>query len=101
MGKTKLSTEWNAVLSDHQASGLNKTEYCRQHDVDYNQFQYWYRQSKLRATTTGLIPVTVSAVSAPTVHSHCVVEYSHGVRLHIQSNVALAMLPQLLMRPKS
>jgi len=101
MDQSELARAWKQRLADQQSSGLNKTEYCRQHDLNYDQFQYWYRQSKSRARTTELIPVTVSAVSEATVHSHCVVEYSHGVRLHIQSNVALAMLPQLLMRQKS
>lgn len=99
MNTSKLGVVWQQRLADQQASGLNKTAYCRQHKLDYDQFQYRYRQSKLSPTTKELIPVSVSSVEPPTPQAHCVVEYAHGVRLHIQSKEALALLPQLLMRP--
>ncbi|HOK03203.1 MAG TPA: hypothetical protein PKX79_11060 [Spirochaetota bacterium] len=35
---------WEGQLQQYEASGLSKAAYCREHNLNYDQFKWWYRQ---------------------------------------------------------
>ena len=70
----------------------NKRDFCRQSNLSYDNFLYWFRRLTKHQSPSKLIPVTFS----PRQGGHCVLELNHGHRLTIQSQEALACLPELL-----
>jgi len=35
---------WKEHLQQYVASGLSKVAYCREHNLNYHQFSFWYRK---------------------------------------------------------
>ena len=86
---------WQPHVDAFLASGFkNKRAFCRQTNIAYENFLYWFRRLTKQQNQPKLIPVTLS----PAQGGHCVLELSHGYRLTIQSQEALACLPELLAR---
>jgi len=61
---TEGATFWQVHVTQFQSAGKNKTQYCKQHNLNYHRFLYWY--SKLiriesdRNETVNLLPVRIS-----------------------------------------
>ena len=35
---------WKEHLQQYEASGISKAAYCREHNLNYHQFSFWYRK---------------------------------------------------------
>ena len=92
---SKGSTNWAKYVADQADSQLSMSDYCKQHGVNPKRLYFWRHKLQTRIQAPALIPVTVTGNSQVT-SLYCTVEYPHGVRLRIESQEALALLPQLL-----
>ena len=51
---------WQAHVKALGKSGLNRTEYCRQHNLSYHAMAYWHRKlSSQNNNSTTLVPVSL------------------------------------------
>jgi len=56
--------DWNAHITNWQASQLSQTEYCRRHELKFHQFVYWRRKYIPKATDPiSLVQVPAAAVA--------------------------------------
>ncbi len=57
---------WQAHVKAQKQSGLNRTEYCRQHKLSYHVMTYWhkklYQPSSKKST---LVPVPFHSITLP------------------------------------
>lgn len=102
MENQNLAKKWKQIIESCEISSLSKAEYCRQHQLAYHQYMYWQKQIQLEAATK-CIPIRVSQLTHITEfgqesqnNDYGIIEYPSGVKLRIQSNELLHMLPQLL-----
>jgi hypothetical protein len=95
-----VSEDWRAHIEAWQSSGLRQTEYCRQHQLNYNSFIT--RLSEYRKTQGAdkpvLIPVTVSneSIGSPTQTHPLVLTLKQGHRLELPETVSVQWLSALL-----
>jgi hypothetical protein len=56
---------WKTHISSWQASRVSQAEYCRRHELKFNQFVYWRRKfvPKPPAVPISLVQVPVAAVA--------------------------------------
>lgn len=64
--------QWSKIISECLASGLNKTEWCRQNGISDKRFFYWQKMLRREAYALaepsheeGLIPATAQTPSVP------------------------------------
>lgn len=48
---------WRAHIKAQKRSGLNRTEYCRQHKLSYHAMSYWSGKLSTTSSKTTLVPV--------------------------------------------
>ena len=95
-----FTEKWRTHIEAWQSSGLRQTEYCRQHQLNYNSFIT--RLSEYRKTQDeakpALIPVTVSEehVAIPIQASPLVLTLKQGHRLELPETVSAQWLSALL-----
>lgn len=59
--QTDGKQQWRAYVRALIQSGMNRAEYCRQHDLSYHALTYWQRkieQDKTIGESQALVPVT-------------------------------------------
>lgn len=57
---------WQAHVKTQAESGLNRSEYCRQHGLSYDAMTYWQRKltgNKQARENAMLVPVSMEAIS--------------------------------------
>ena len=88
---------WEEHQKEWVASGLSKAAYCRKVSVNYDRFRHGIKKAfqTERKSTTKLIPIQVTN-KAEKIKEYCIIEYSQGIRIQIQSQEALQMLPKLI-----
>jgi len=60
--QAKHQRRWQAHVNALEKSGLNRTEYYRQHNLSYHALTYWKRKlSRPSSNKTTLVPVTLPA----------------------------------------
>ena len=60
--QAKHQRRWQAHVNALEKSGLNRTEYCRQHNLSYHALTYWkHKLSRPSSNKTTLVPVTLSS----------------------------------------
>ncbi len=95
-----ITEEWRTHIEGWQSSGLRQTEYCRQHQLNYNSFIT--RLSEYRKTRgeskPALIPVTVSDDSVESVlpSRSMALILKQGHRLELPETVSAQWLSALL-----
>jgi hypothetical protein len=62
--------EWPKLIEAYETSGQTQKEFCADHDLPFNTFQYWlYRRTKKVRTVSGstpeFLPVEVVRSAAP------------------------------------
>ena len=98
--------QWETHVEACNASGLNKSEYAKQHDLVYHNFIYW-AQKLAKKPTSDFVAVTVKPTESANVTTKPqrvkaaneilgVVEFPNGARLVIHSPDLIAQLPVLL-----
>ena len=95
-----VNEDWRTHIEAWQTSGLRQTEYCRQHQLNYNRFIT--RLSEYRKTQGDtkpvLIPVTVSveSVAIPIQNRPLVLTLKQGHRLELPETISAQWLSALL-----
>ncbi|HFD32781.1 MAG TPA: IS66 family insertion sequence hypothetical protein [Gammaproteobacteria bacterium] len=92
---------WENHIEQWSSSGLTQAEYCRQHDISSNRFTYWKCKFKREKTSSGIVPVPVSALSSPGSGrpvSSCELRLCIDSRydLFIQENVSSSLLEKVI-----
>lgn len=73
------------MVADWQLSGKSKKQYCRDNDIVYSKFHYWFSRSK-----DGLPgPARFVALEQPTGKGNIEVIYPNGVRLKVDGDLGL------------
>ena len=58
--QAKHQRRWQAHVNALEKSGLNRTEYCKQHNLSYHTLTYWKQKlSRPSNNKTTLVPVTL------------------------------------------
>lgn len=55
---------WKKVIEDYEASNLNRSAYCRQYQINYDNFGYWWRKLK-NESVKKLIPIKIKSEQVP------------------------------------
>ena len=83
---------WQMHLEAYAKTALKKSQYCRQHQLAYPRFIYWY--SKSQPKTRPLVPVTLIESSVATKKVIlCTLELANGHRLLVYD---ATILPHIL-----
>lgn len=93
-----VTEEWRSHIEAWQSSGLRQTDYCRQHQLNYNSFitrLSEYRKAGEEATSA-LIPVTVSNENREFQTGRLVLTLKQGHRLELPETVSAQWLSALL-----
>ena len=66
-GRSRNQRHWQAHVSQQIKSGLNRAEYCRQHNLSYHTLTYWCRKlsKPMRPSERSLVPVTLRSNIQP------------------------------------
>jgi len=100
---------WREHYEAFQSSGLNRSRYCRQHQLTYHRFLYWYRkfnQARIAkgddsvANTNPFLPVHIDAdqQSDPVSNVLCTLVLGADQRLEVHTPLALEKVVQILRR---
>tara|TARA_B100000035_G_C21020938_1_gene564040 strand:- start:2004 stop:2324 length:321 start_codon:yes stop_codon:yes gene_type:complete len=86
---------WQSLVDEFLAGEFkSKREYCRQNEIHYDNFLYWLRKltNKPNQKVSKLVPIALPTA----VSGHCVIDIAGGHRLTLQTQEALAYLPDVL-----
>ncbi len=83
---------WQQQIDACKVSGMNKSKYCRQYQINYDRMMYW--QNKLKKEThTSFVPVKIKKESTiPIDQPMCTLILSSGHSLKIHDEKALSMI---------
>jgi len=91
------ATFWQKHIDQFQAAGQTKTKYCKQHELNYHRFLYWYtkltKTSAHKSQPADLIPVHVMTPKA-TEPKDCIanLELASGVKIKLFDEAVLFKL---------
>ncbi len=83
---------WENHLKAHLASGLNRKQYCRRHELAYHQFQYWYRRLVKPIKKTKAIPIKLTDNNVPTLQAIATLKLSTGHELMIHDKSVIEFI---------
>ena len=52
---------WSEHIKLKRSSLLSRAAYCRNHELNYNQFAYWEQKLKLESQSSNLLPIKLIA----------------------------------------
>lgn len=84
----KRAAFWNEHIHSCQRSGLSKARYCRENDLNYQQFIYWVSKH-----TAALSPDSASPASGSTKLVPVMLKESNspiGIQLHLPNGVSIS-----------
>jgi len=84
---------WQNHIKQAAQSKLSRAAYCRQHEVDYDRFYYWYKKLSKRQDNN-LLPIEVISTAEPDIR--CTLELANGMRLIIYSRESLAYILKIV-----
>lgn len=95
--------QWQAHVRALTQSGLNRSEYCRQHDLSYHALTYWQRkieQNKSIGRSQALVPVTFQVEpvrpSRACNHGGLQIILPNELRIAVEDNFSAGTLQRLL-----
>lgn len=99
--QAKRQRRWQAHVNALEKSGLNRTEYCSQHNLSYHALTYWKRKlSRPSSNKTTLVPVTLPVALMRNGGQHNQAELqiilSEKVSVAVGNNFSPATLSRLL-----
>ncbi len=98
--KTQLSNQakdenyWQKIFGDFEASNLIRSAYCHKHQINYDNFGYWWRKLKNKSVKT-LIPIKIKSEHAPQLEKSRILStltFKHGNSLVIYDKEALLLI---------
>ena len=82
---------WQEQLHRLKASGLSRSRYCREHDINYDRFGYWLK--RLSPVPSTFVPVKIQASEIPITHPLlCTIELrGHVLNIHDASVLSILL----------
>lgn len=66
LNQAKDENYWKKIFEDYESSNLARSDYCRKHQISYDNFGYWFRKLK-KESVNSLIPIKIK--SEPNQHA--------------------------------
>ena len=85
-----------ASIVSWQQSDLSQKECCRQQDIAYHIFHYWYRVYREEHTQSGTDDSFVSVSVKPEANASCEVVFTDGTKILFREPVTVHYLKSLL-----
>jgi hypothetical protein len=86
---------WKDHAKHQKESGLSRIEYCRKHQLSYNQFGYWERKRREEAVSSKLVPIHLNNPTKIAAETVCTLALKNGHELKIHDKALLPMLLSL------
>lgn len=88
---------WEKHIANMATSKLSRAAYCRQHHLNYDRAQYWYKKllPPIKKPVKKLIAVKLESTSSQNEATYCMIRLSNGTRIEVSSADAF---DRLLMR---
>ena len=85
-----------AMIKQWQQSGLTQIAFCKQNDISYHVFHYWFKLYKLEEKITSpFLPVTITP---PVTQQQITIKGSNGIQLQVpMTDKCVGFLKQLLL----
>lgn len=85
-------TFWRQHYESQKSSGLSRTAYCRQYDLNYDRFGYWISKWN-HSHSDKLVSVKLKAVTTATLETTlCTLNLKNGYSLRIHDAQALVVI---------
>ena len=85
--------DWQTHVTKYEMSGCSKAAYCREHQLNYHRFLYWYERFK--KLETSLVPVRLPEPTGIQ-GDLCSIVLANGHRIIMHDTSLLPMLKQLI-----
>ena len=104
MSQTKKKY-WQKQHNDWEASNLSQPDFCKQHELNYGQFQYWRKKFKNKSTQTKkteqkfasvMLPQSNKTVSAAQPNGELEINLPSGCTIKINQHTSKALLEMSL-----
>lgn len=89
-----LSIKWLNHIESWQGSGLKQSEYCQQHDLNYNTFSA--RLSDYRKAHKDLLPALIPVQVKRMCNGPIVLKHVKGHQVNLPASISAAWLAELL-----
>jgi hypothetical protein len=89
---------WRAQSQSQKESGLSRRAYCREHQLNYEHFNYWERKFHKQTIAPALLPVKIASLSktdSQGVETLCTLAFKNGHELKIHDKGVLPLLLSL------
>ena len=98
MAATQPEHLWRKHITTWQQSGLSQASYCKQHDLIYHRFGYWYRKlNTVKRKPSGFTQVARQRRPDANVRNAGLsISLPGGIALHCIDTDNLAVVQQLL-----
>lgn len=74
---------WKQELDKLKASGLSRSQYCRENGVNYDRFGYWVKRLSAASPTFVSVKLKVPEVAASSLVTICTIELrEHVLKIH-------------------
>lgn len=76
---------WQEQLTKLKESGLSRSQYCRENEINYDRFGYWIKRlAHSSSEPSSFVPVKLSASSEPATQTTlCTIELkNHYLKIH-------------------
>lgn len=96
---TEKERFWKEQAKLQRESGLSRKDWCRNHQLSYDQFGYWERKWRQQSAPTRLLPVNLNKLAETSDHSQpeasCTLVFKNGNELKIHDKTVLLTLLSL------
>jgi hypothetical protein len=82
---------WKQEVEKLKTSGLSRSQYCRNHAINYDRLGYWLK--RLSPASSKFVPVKLQAPQSGTTHATlCTIEFrGHILKIHDLSALSLVI----------
>lgn len=85
---SETNIDWVSIVTQWKTSGLSQVAYCKENNINYNQFVYQNARLSARSRASSkLLPVKIThPEQVVTAQNNFILHYPSGLRLHIPVN---------------
>ena len=92
----KNKQDWEDIIKKWKLSSLSQMAFCREHNININQFSYQYlKKYKQAESIKKIMPVKIIDQALP-VANYFILHYPNGMKLQIPTNIAPDAIKALL-----